>query len=145
LPPDADADGGSSVTGTIGPAGGGLVGPDGITLGIPPGALDHDVVFTITRLSDPPTGTTGINVVGSVYEIGPTGTTFPTPVQLEVPFDPASLALYGAPASAVQAYTADAIGGPWTALPGTGTSTPPRVPTVITHLSLFFDGITPAK
>lgn len=74
---------------TIGTAGGTLASTDGrVSLTIPPGALDHDVVITIDEL----TGTMAPAVPGALYDLGPTGTTFAIPASLTIRYDPTRLA-----------------------------------------------------
>ena len=81
------------VTQTIGVAGGTIVGPNNVTLLIPPDALQTDTQLTIAVDS------TGVpaqplpaeaNTVGAVYSLTPHGTTFGVPVTLSIPFDPSA-------------------------------------------------------
>jgi hypothetical protein len=88
-PPDAFPDAPSSdvapVQLTIGATGGKLVSGDGaVTLDIPAGALAADVTFTIAPATSAPSG-----AVGTVWEIGPSGTKFSQPVVLSLRYDPA--------------------------------------------------------
>jgi hypothetical protein len=69
--PDATA---NTAQGVIGAAGGTLSTPDGVlTLAIPRGAVDRDVLFTVG-----PTPAPLVGAVGPVFEIGPAGTQFAT-------------------------------------------------------------------
>lgn len=61
--------------GLIGVAGGSLTSTDGkVTLVVPPNAVSNDTQFTIAPANGfPPSG----RIAGTVYDIGPTGTSFP--------------------------------------------------------------------
>lgn len=66
----------------IGPAGGTVVAAGGkARITIPAGALSSPLPISVTPLTIPPSPN-GV-VAGTAYELGPTGTTFATPVQLE--------------------------------------------------------------
>jgi hypothetical protein len=59
----------------IGAGGGTLSTPDGVlTLRVPPGAVDHGVVFTVGPTAPPLAG-----VIGAAFEIGPSGTQLAVP------------------------------------------------------------------
>lgn len=63
---------------TIGPEGGVVVSPDGrVTLEIPPGALDQEVLVTIGEVDDGPDGS-----IGRVYEVEPRLTMLARPARL---------------------------------------------------------------
>ncbi len=65
---------------TIGPEGGVVTSRDGrVTLEIPPGALEREVVVSIEEVDDGPEGS-----IGRVYEILPTHTQLLVPAYLEV-------------------------------------------------------------
>jgi hypothetical protein len=86
----------SSVIGT---AGGTVASADGvISVNIPAGAVSGDVTVTVTPASAPPAG-----AVGAVYDIGPTGTVFNTPVTMTFHYALASLG--GAAPSSLRAAT----------------------------------------
>lgn len=74
--PDAEV-----TSGTIGPDGG-TVTADGLTLTIPPGALDDEVAITVTRTEDP--APAGYEAQSAVYEFLPTGTTFDVDVTVAI-------------------------------------------------------------
>ncbi len=58
--------------------GGGVIGAEGVSVSIPPGALSADIPITIQLTATPgPNGT-----VSQVFEIGPTGTQFAQPVTI---------------------------------------------------------------
>lgn len=74
---------------TLGAAGGTLVGPDGVELVVPPGALSADTELRITKTS---AGAPGLPSEASattpVYEFTPHGLLFAKPVTLRMPFTP---------------------------------------------------------
>jgi hypothetical protein len=71
----------------IGTAGGNIASSDGVlSLSIPAGAVDGDVMVTISPQSSPPAG-----AIGVAYDIGPTGTVFHSPVTLTFHYALASL------------------------------------------------------
>jgi hypothetical protein len=82
---------------TIGPEGGTL-GLSGVTVTIPPGALDRSIVLSITPIAAPVPG-----IIGQAYEIGPTGTTFKTPISIVFAY--AGAELQGRPPSAFSVST----------------------------------------
>ncbi len=74
-----DAGGGT----TIGPAGGVILGA-GVTLTVPPGALDAPVTITVTRTDEPiPPGYVGYS---PVWRFAPAGLTFAVPVTVQMAF-----------------------------------------------------------
>lgn len=81
-----------AVTQTVGSAGGNIVGPNGVTVEIPPGALAADTPITIAvdGAGAPPVPAAG-PAIGPIYSITPHGTRFGVPVTLRVPFDPAQV------------------------------------------------------
>jgi hypothetical protein len=86
----------SSVIGT---AGGTVESTDGvISVKIPAGAVSGDVTVTVTPESAPPAG-----AVGAVYDIGPSGTVFNSPVTMTFHYALASLG--GAAPSSLRAAT----------------------------------------
>ena len=89
--------GGSDDGGTApGPGGGDEVGPAGgtvvfdggaVTVIVPAGALDQATTLTAAAVASPPAGA----LAGTVYDLGPAGTTFDLPVTLVFAYDPATL------------------------------------------------------
>jgi hypothetical protein len=75
-PPITVSRGAGAVALSIG-ARGGTLGIGAVTVTIPPGALDHDILLSITPISPPVTG-----AIGQAYEIGPTGTQFAQPISI---------------------------------------------------------------
>src|SRR5215831_14365907 len=66
----------------VGMSGGMVASSDGaLQVAIPAGALSSDVMVTVESIASPGTGS-----VGKVYEIGPTGTQFATPVTLTLDY-----------------------------------------------------------
>jgi hypothetical protein len=83
----------------VGTAGGTVESTDGvITVNIPAGAVSGDVTVTVTPESAPPAG-----AVGAVYDIGPSGTVFNSPVTMTFHYALASLG--GAAPSSLRAAT----------------------------------------
>jgi hypothetical protein len=83
--PDASPD---TAQAMIGAAGGTLSTPDGVlTLTIPRGAVDHDVLFTVGPTAPPLSG-----AVGSAFEIGPSGTKLATPATIAIRYTSDELA-----------------------------------------------------
>jgi hypothetical protein len=67
---------------TVGSAGGELKTQDGaLAVRVPSGALDHDVKVTVESATAPAPGS-----VGTVFEIGPTGTQFKQPVTIALKY-----------------------------------------------------------
>jgi ZU5 domain len=99
----------TSGSGSVGAAGGTVATSDGaVQLSIPAGALTSNVAITIV-----PTTAPGAGSLGTVYEIGPTGTQFASPVTLTLHY--AGLALGGHDASELRIAT---YGGVWQTLTG---------------------------
>lgn len=69
-----------TVSAVIGPSGGTLTSSDGrLTLEVPAGAVGAEVTFTVRPVTDPLPGASG-----TVYELGPEGTTFLQPVAIAI-------------------------------------------------------------
>ena len=101
----------SEGSATIGAAGGFVDGPDGVRLGVPPGAVDSDVTFRIARDgSGAPPLPGGIDLLSAVYAITPHGQVFNQPVAVRVPSDVAQAA--GRPTFLMKAEP----GGRWAAI-----------------------------
>lgn len=100
------------VSATIGAAGGTIVGPDGVQLVVPPGALEADVTLTVSRSSaGAPALPEGVSPNLPIYEITPHGQQFNVPVQVKIPAGTAA----AADMIAWVAYP----GGAWNTLPFT--------------------------
>ncbi len=93
----------SEVTSVVvGPAGGTFSSADGkLTVEVPSGALGADVTFTVKPVADPLPGASG-----PVYELGPEGMTFSSPI---------AIAIDGAGGASMQVATEQ--GGRWVAQP----------------------------
>jgi hypothetical protein len=83
---------------------GGTFGVDGVSVTIPPGALDHDITLSITPIAAPIAGS-----IGQAFEIGPTGTQFMQPALITFGYTDAEL--NGSPPSAFAVDTV--VGGAW--------------------------------
>ena len=66
---------------------GGTVTAGGATLTIPPGALSQDTTITVTITSPGSSLPDSSTIRGSVFDLGPDGTTFITPATLTLPMD----------------------------------------------------------
>jgi hypothetical protein len=77
----------------VGEAGGSLIGPNGATVVIPPGALRADTALAIglPRVGSNPALPAGVAPVGATYALSPRGTEFALPVAIAIPFDPAQV------------------------------------------------------
>lgn len=101
-----------AVSATIGTAGGTIIGPDGVQLVVPPGALDGNVTITVARSSaGAPALPAGVSTSLPIYEITPHGQRFNVPVQVKIP----AAAAAGAD---MIAWVANP-GGAWSTLPFT--------------------------
>ena len=119
----------------VGMTGGMVASSDGaLQVVIPAGALSGDVMVTIE-----PTAAPGAGSLGKVYEIGPTGTQFATPVKLTL--DYSALSLSGTDPSMLREATFAA--GSWQILSGASVDMQGQtVSGTTTHLSPY--GITTA-
>ena len=122
--------GGMPTMTMVGPSGGSVSSTDGnLAVNIPAGALPADVTITTEPAEAPAAG-----AVGTVYEIGPTGTQFAMPVTLTLHYD--MTALSGASESSLRVATF--AGGSWQLLPGAVVDTQAKtVSGVTTHLSPY--------
>jgi hypothetical protein len=120
-----------TVTQTVGTAGGTVDSDDGdVTVEIPAGALKADVAVTVKATAMSPAA----GNIGTVYEIGPTGTQFGSPVTLT--FHYGSADLMGVSPSLLRIGTIQ--NGKWVAI--AGYSEDPVAKTVLgttTHLSPY--------
>lgn len=98
------------VSMVIGPAGGVLIGPDGVQLVVPAGALEENVTLRIARSGEgAPPLPEDIYSTPVIYEITPHDLRFARPVQVWLP-------LNGAAADSALAMAADS-GGNWATVP----------------------------
>jgi hypothetical protein len=103
--PDATADTAQKV---IGAGGGTLSTPDGVlTLTVPSGAVDHDVLFTVGPTPPPLVGT-----VGGAFEVGPAGTRFAVPATVTIRYTTGELG----DAAASDLLVATVVAGLWVPL-----------------------------
>src|SRR6478609_1602046 len=114
----------------VGPSGGAVSSSDGnLAVNIPAGALPDNVTITTEAAAAPAAG-----AVGTVYEIGPTGTQFAMPVTLTLHYDTAALS--GATEASLRVATF--AGGSWQLLPGAVVDKQAKtVSGVTTHLSPY--------
>lgn len=121
---------GSLLIETIGPAGGTVQAEDhGLIVEVPAGALDVPTAISIQAMSNPPPG-----AMGTVYEIGPSGTRFTMPVSISIRVDDS----IPDPLTAIVA-TRNELFGKWELLAsGTSTSGSQRFISGLTsHFSIF--------
>ena len=120
---------GPTASAVVGASGGTVATSDGaLTVAIPAGALAAATTVTVTPTSSPG------GAVGTVYEIGPTGTQFSAPVTLSLHYDPASLNGGSEGSLRVATFTA----GTWQILAGAAVDTSAKIVTgTTTHLSLY--------
>jgi hypothetical protein len=79
--------GGATTSTVIGTTGGSVASSDGVlSVNIPAGALPANVTVTVTPESSPPSG-----AIGAVYDIGPEGTVFASPVTMTFHYGSVSL------------------------------------------------------
>ncbi len=104
----------------IGPAGGTVIGAGGnAKLTIPAGALSAATPISITPITAPPSPA-GL-VANTVYELGPSGTTFTQPVTLEIKYQTTDIDTNQA-RMRLSRYT----NGRWVPLPGSSAGNPSR-------------------
>jgi hypothetical protein len=116
------------TVGVIGPSGG-TFGIAGVTITVPPGALDHDVSISISQISSAVSG-----ALGQASDIGPSGTKFLQPAILR--FNYTDDELEGQPASAFAVSTV--VGKAWVSV--SAPATDPFAHTIsgtISHLSPY--------
>ena len=119
-----------TASATVGTTGGMVATADGaLQVVIPAGALPSDVTVTVAPATPPATGS-----VGTVYEIGPTGTHFSTPITLTLQYDPTKLG--GTDPAMLRVATF--ASGSWQMLPGAHVDTQTKtVSGLTTHLSPY--------
>lgn len=111
-PSDAANNSDASASG-IGPAGGSVSDPAGITtVVVPAGALSSTVALTLEPTLDETPLPSGAVRVGHPFKLGPTGTSFAQPVRWTLPYDPSDVATLGNSQSEVKVWVRTASG--WT-------------------------------
>ena len=122
--------GGMPTATVVGMTGGAVTSSDGkLALAIPAGAVGGNVTITTEPATPPAAG-----AVGTVYEIGPSGTQFAMPVTLTLYYAAADVA--GMTESSLRVATF--AGGSWQILPGAVVDTQNKtVSGVTTHLSPY--------
>jgi len=73
----------ATTTATVGATGGTITTNDGLTVAIPPGALDGTTTISVTTTDVAPPS--GIGAVSPVYEFEPDGMVFASPIQVTLP------------------------------------------------------------
>lgn len=117
--------------GEVGETGGALATKDGgVKLDFPEGALGSNTPITVQPVSDPPQDS-GL-VPGTVYDFGPDGTTFATPVTLTIRYDRGKLP-QGTAESSLALYKQ--IGSGWQRV--AGSSANPQLGVVTGSISSF--------
>jgi hypothetical protein len=118
------------TTTMVGPTGGMASSSDGqLEVTIPAGALPANVAITVQAASAPATG-----ALGTVFDIGPTGTQFATPVTMTFHYDSTDLASH----AAAELRAATYANGGWQILPGfKEDTTAMTVSGLTTHLSPY--------
>jgi hypothetical protein len=125
--PDATADTAQAVIGT---AGGTLSTPDGVlTLTVPRGAVDRDVLFTVG-----PTPAPLLGALGATFEVGPARTQFAVPATVSLRYTDGERG----DAAASDLLVATVVAGLWQPLPAEHVDTAARSVSAQTpHLSPF--------
>jgi hypothetical protein len=121
---------GPTSSSVVGASGGTVATADGaLTVVIPAGALAANVTVTVTPTSSP-----GAGALGTVYELGPSGTQFSSPVTLSLHYDSANL--NGVSEGSLRLATFAA--GNWQILAGAAVDTSAKTVTgTTTHLSPY--------
>jgi hypothetical protein len=118
----------------VGPAGGFFSALDGsVSIGIPAGAVASARNISVKAATDSPSARR--LMPGTVYELGPSGIQFATPVTIAIKYDPSKI-LPDSPESGLQLY--EALNGAWQVVPGS--SVDPSTKTVsgaVSHFSIY--------
>jgi hypothetical protein len=120
----------------VGAAGGEVDGPGKVTVSIPSGALGADTEITVEPASAP--AVDDFDAAGSAYTFGPAGTTFSSPVTVELPYDAAAA---GSRAADLTVWWADTAAGPWTDIGGTVDEAKQVVTAEVDHFSVGVVGL----
>jgi alpha-tubulin suppressor-like RCC1 family protein len=127
----------------VGPAGGTVAGPNGTQVVVPAGALSAPVLITITTAAVRPLPP-GMQALGTIYDLGPAGTSFAVPVTVTLPLDPA---LVPAGAQVRMLHELHAAGGDaWELLPGLalGATSASAQTTSFSHVTLTLGNSPPS-
>lgn len=127
----------------VGPAGGTVMGPNGVQVVVPPGALGAPVVITVTPTAARPLPP-GMQGLGTVYDLGPAGTSFAVPVTVTLPLDPAQVPAGGQVRMLHELHVAGTDA--WEALPGLsiGATSVSAQTTSFSHLTLTLGNSPPS-
>lgn len=127
-------DGGADGT-TIGLTGGTVALDGGPSIDIPPGAVSSgagDISLAISKSNQTPSLPQGLKPVGDVWEVGPSGTTFVTPVRITLPIPKGA-----DPGDVVGVITLDQNTGEWVSVSSSVDAAAGTVSAFIDHLSPF--------
>lgn len=123
---------------TIGPEGGAFYVLGGVSLRIPPGALDREVDFSIQEAE----GTLGgVAVISLPFAFQPHGTAFSVPATVMMEYDEHSLNLKKQSPDEVRIMWGDTITGPWQVLSTEVDPTYKRVTAVVGSLAIGVVGV----
>lgn len=129
-----NTNGNSNQGQTVGPAGGQVEGPDGVTVDIPTGALDAEVEIEIIIASGQPSG---FHAVGTVYEFRPTGLQFNSPVTVTLPYTASDVQQLE---DGLQIWWSSTVDGTYEALTSTVDTAADKVSAQVTHFSFGVAG-----
>lgn len=119
----------SIARGSLGPSGGSVTSTDKqVTVTAAAGAVEATTTVTIQPVAAPPGG-----AVGHVYEIGPAGTTFQSPITLTFGYSPDTLNGVAPEQLRVATYS----NGSWEPLPSSLDSAARTVSAEVTHFSMW--------
>lgn len=106
-----------------------------VSLVIPPNALSQSTGLTVIPAALPTGTVVSALVGGTVYDFGPTGTTFTAPVTITIQYDPAHIPS-GVAQHTLRLFTL--VNGVWQLVPGSGVNTSTHSATgVASHFSTY--------
>ena len=101
----------ATASAVIGPAGGTLVGPDGVQVIVPPAALAQATEIVVSREGSGAPELGGLKLISAIYAVTPHGTEFAESARISIPFNPVDVAP-GTQPIVIKSQP----GGAWTAL-----------------------------
>ncbi len=112
---------------------------------VPPGALAADTDITILPVG-PPTSMpfSTMHLFGEVYDLGPDGLTFESPVTVALDYDDADIAALGLNEAELQVHYQDAGTGAWIAVESSVDTDTNTVSAAVAHFTPFVIGGPPA-
>ena len=117
---------------TVGIDGGTVALEGGASIEIPPGAVDEDATLTISESDQTPSLPEGLELVGRVWEMGPSGTTFAAPARITLPLPEGQ-----DPGDIVGVVTLQPNDGEWVGVSSSIDAEAGTVSAFIDHLSPF--------